>query len=151
MSVFLTKELADQAINDFFDEMAQFTIDNEKKGFNVTVLDPGEPHFSVLTERSCNEDEWDGSDYRGIAVGKTALCFREKMNSGDVPRHMLRTGDVKWRGGVYYNGIVVAVSGFAAADDEEFSLKIAKRCEELANEAYNTWHEANRRESFVGV
>jgi len=162
MSVFLTKELVDKAIAEIFDEMSEFTLRYQKKGFHVVVLDPAVPyqpiHYQsttivppnyILSERSCNEDKWAGSDYKAVARGKAQLCLREKMNSGAVPRHMLRSGDVKWRGGVYYNGIVVAVSGFDSADDEAFSLKIAHRCEQLAEEEYYSWHDANPRQSFV--
>ena len=169
MSRFLTEEVAQKAIGKYFEEMFQHVLKTGKKGFHAIVLDTcirtvgSFPEFGEfgqeaasryafdhsLAEESCNEDEWDGSDYKKIARGKALLSFREKTNSGDVPRHMLRSGDVKWRGGVYYNGIVVAVSGFTSADDEAFSLKIAQECERLATEAYDEWHQANPRQSFV--
>ncbi len=161
MSRFLTTEIANAAIDVYFEEMFLKVLANQRKGFHITILDPTRPfqemefprqnhsllHF--LAERSCNEDEWAGSDVRQIARLKAYLSHREKMNSGSVPRHMLCYGDIKWAGAVYYNGIVVAVSGFVEETDEKYARLIAIKCEQLAEAAYIEWNNLNKTESFV--
>jgi hypothetical protein len=152
MSKFLTQDVAEQAVKAYLEEMRGELLARDKKGFHVTVFAPPNKDRHTPTafyEHSENFENWGESRYRDVARAKARLCGREKMNSGDVPVHCLHPGDVRYPGGVWYKGIVVAISGFPSEIDETYSLKIAQKCEELAREAYRKWVDQNGKVAFV--
>lgn len=161
MSTFLSPETAAQAVALYEGALVKFMEAQGKKGFHIVILDPEASYAEhstelceispghILFEKSFNEENWAGSDYRKIAHAKVLLCQRERMNSGDVPRHCLRSCDVIYAGGVYYEGLSVAISGFDSIDDESWSLMIAKRCEMMAFEKFEEWNDKHKRQAFV--
>lgn len=167
MSEFLTKKVAAAAVKMWKGRLEEHMKKIGKTDYHVVILDPAaeyqyRPHRdkdqivrdlggkdSILYEISYDTANWDTTECQQIGRGKAFLCHREKMNSGDVPRHMLRHGDVKYRGGVYYHGIIVAISGFSSEDDEKFSKEIAHECIRLAEIEFQRWNETHKQQAFV--
>lgn len=142
------------AVSSLWKEIDNFVKKNKLKGLYIGVLDPsveysaklekaGFKHQDILYSSQWNASDWGTSTYDKTAQKKGMLCLREKMHSGDVPKHRLRSGDVRYMGGVYHKGIIVFVSGGPQKKDHELALKIAKKIEELAAAAYEEWLSKN--------
>ncbi len=159
MSKFFDKDTATKAFELRKDELEGRVLDETgRKGFHIIILDPSaqyrphEPRLNqtdILFEYSFNKTEWNGSHYDAIARGKALLSLREKMNSGDVPAHLFRFGDVRYPGGVHDNGLTGAISGFDPKVDEAETQKILDEGAEIANAKFEKWKEIHAKKAFV--
>jgi hypothetical protein len=154
---FLTKDLVLLAVQHYLPALIAFINNHQKKGIHIIVWDmtraPLNSNYlhpdSILYEESLLKSNWGESDYKKIALGKALLTQRTKMNSGDVPSHMLRPGECRWRGCVGNENIGVSISGLDAIDDEGFAYLINRKAALLAEKEFQKWDEANPTESFV--
>lgn len=149
MSRFFGKEDAEAAVKYFRQRFEEFIREKGKLGIHVVILDPGSKG-EILYEESILHDRWKGEKrYDEIARGKALLSEREQMHNGDVPKCKLLIGDIIFRGGVYYNGFSVGISGLVSEDDQDKGLELAEYCEVIANRNFSTWKKANKDAIFV--
>jgi hypothetical protein len=84
---------------------------------HIIVMDPtAAPALDgvVLRERSIGDPQRWGADYRGYALAKARLSWREQRDSAvivDQLPHRLRSHDTLLGGAIYRDGLVIAASG----------------------------------------
>lgn len=94
----------------------------------IRVLDPASlPRVPILlfSQDIGDESEWE-HDYGAIAMGNALMCLREKCDSATVMIERpfcLQPGDTPFVGGVYVQGLVVAVAG---ATEDYFHLMYSR-------------------------
>ena len=75
-----------------------------------------------------NQAEWaTPTRYSKIALGKSLLALREKMHTITIATeewHLFRPGDCRYGGGVFWKGLVAAISGFTQKQDHDFALEL---------------------------
>jgi hypothetical protein len=112
---------------------------------HIVVMDPArEPRTSdfedaILYEHSLGRERWD-ADYAAFARAKARLSWLHRLDSRAVQTmrpHLLKTGDALLWGGVWLDGIVVAMSGFQPWYDEAFSAAIAACLRAIARDAHD--------------
>src|SRR5688572_14156464 len=106
-----TEELALKAL-----EIVKPSIDAflqwENAALAVAIVVPGAEGDTLLERVFGNSAE--GKRYQDIARGKALLANREKMPTRKILQEapsLLRTGDVRYAGGVYEPGVAVGASG----------------------------------------
>jgi hypothetical protein len=156
-------ELAQEAIDACRDDLEKFIKDHDKLGVHIVILDPSVKYHPGVTsgeelsnagvimwQESIFHDAWVGiKDYDIFARAKAYLSWREGMNSGDVPKFMLRKGDVRYAGSAYYKGLIVSISGLDSMDDQDKSFDVAKEIEKLVNAEFERWKGNNEGVAFV--
>jgi hypothetical protein len=109
----------------------------------IVVLDPGlspaEASFddALLLEHAIGDRQrWD-ADYAGFARAKARLSWESGQDTQRLQTlgaHRLRSGDSVLGGGVWLDGIVVAVSGAFPWYDEAFAFAIAANLRAIARQ-----------------
>ncbi len=106
-----------------------------RKAFHLVILDPRVPYqrgllLPVLKEFTFGEQDasqWK-LDFRDLARRKANLCWRTGRSCRDVAENapwLYEVGDTKYPGGIIFNGLIVAGSGFSWQYDESFSYATA--------------------------
>lgn len=151
MSVFFTEKDAKGVVDFYRQKLEDFIKEKGKLGVHIVFMDPaatGTGH--ILYQESIFHNAWkDEKEYDIFARAKAYLSEREKMHNGDVPKGKLITGDVIFRGGAYYKGNSVGISGLVSEDDQSWSLKFAKRGVFVSNRNFKAWKEQNATLAFV--
>ena len=141
MSKFLDKYIAREAI-----DIVQPTIEKflgsshtgkENDSIHIVVLNPGTE--DILFEESLGADKstWN-YPYDEIARSKARICQRTGMVGRDVQVHApwhYESGDTRYVGGVYENGLVVAASGIQDHYDEMFAWMVVSAIQGLCRDS----------------
>jgi hypothetical protein len=130
-------QLAQEAVacaRPLFDRAVQTQDFGESSAAHVVVMRPGSsPRDSAFEQAILYEESfgdvprWD-ADYAGFARAKARLAWTMQRDSQlvrDVAPHLLTTGDTLLGGGVYIDGMTVAVSGMQAWFDEALAASVA--------------------------
>lgn len=154
---FLNRRIAKQAVDTYLQAFLAFIKQHGKQGLHIVILKPWAKYIpgqtelkqsQILYEFSINQADWKpGSDYKKFARAKALLSLRTGMNSGAVPKHLYITGDIKFRGSIYHNGIIVGTSGVKSVQDESCSFAVANECEALVVAGFKHWDDKD--EIFV--
>jgi hypothetical protein len=117
-----------------FDRAVQTQDFGESGAAHVVVMRPGSsPRDSTFEQAILYEESfgdiarWD-ADYAGFARAKARLAWtaqRDSQIARDSAPHLLVSGDTLLGGGVYIDGMTVAVSGMQAWFDEALAASVA--------------------------
>lgn len=147
-SFLLTYEVIETAVNNAFimmGETAKHTpLFNDCKHFYIVVMDPTrlyDPNHcfedAIIYKRIFNG----GRKYKGYAHSKAMTARRCRMTTSLIIKdhpYLLKKGDTVFPGGVYDNGLVVAVSGTNPEFDELFACTIIGQCRAIIRLQMNT-------------
>jgi hypothetical protein len=134
MSYYLTKKLADEAI----DIATPTILQSMKRGFVkrfdlhivISVMDP-DGRWKTLTERSFgNPDNWE-YHYDDVARNKDNISRRTGMPTRyvhEVHPELLEPGDTVYWGNAMMDNVIVSCSGVQEWGDEMFSFIILDLC-----------------------
>jgi hypothetical protein len=130
-------QLAQEAVacaRPLFDRAVQTQDFGESSAAHVVVMRPGSSagdstfEQAILYEESFGDvPRWD-ADYAGFARAKARLAWtmqRDSQAVRDAAPHLLTAGDTLLGGGVYIDGMTVAVSGMQAWFDEALAASVA--------------------------
>jgi len=127
----------------------------------IVVMDPRLPYRGDAEEfskaifialRLGNVDAWE-HPYDDIALAKAKLSWRTGFSTREVIElypHLLEEGDVRWAGGIVFNGWVVAYSGDKAYLDEAVAYTQAAMLTAGARSFLNSLLEEHPDISFLG-
>jgi hypothetical protein len=130
------RETARQAVGvvrPLFERAVQTKDLGDSGAAHVVVMDPyarpGAVAFeqALLYEESFNREHWD-ADYAMYARAKARLAWRTGRDTDGLARRapqLLQPGDTLLGGGIWIDGIVVAVSGMYAWYDEALAASVA--------------------------
>jgi hypothetical protein len=133
----VNEALAQEAVacaRPLFDRAVQTQEFGESGAAHVVVMRPGSTprdssfELAILYEESFGDvPSWD-ADYAGFARAKARLAWtaqRDSQQARDAAPQLLATGDTLLGGGVYIDGMTVAVSGMHAWFDEALAASVA--------------------------
>lgn len=161
---FLTKEVADQAMNAVWEMVSLQPPFNERLkrlAFHVTVLGPEMDHGTstypnypirpiVIAEQGFGDKNLWSHDFAEIAQCKALQLWHDRNNGATtIMPHLLFPNDTPFWGGVKRDGIVVACSGVQAHFDRMIAGMVADGCVALAYDAYKKWSAENPDADFV--
>jgi hypothetical protein len=132
-SAIATKTLVREVIDSLKGELARAIAQMERASLHVVVLVPcvGKPYGikeQLFDDCVVGDKATYKSPYDTIARNKAELCRRTRMDTAYVlynAPHLLCRGDIIFPGGIYRDGLIVAVSGATPEDDVMFANTIA--------------------------
>ncbi len=137
-SKFITRGLLEEIFQEIKDEWTKKFITDvpNRVAAMILVLDPAqtaenshepvELWSGILGDQ--NPANWK-HNYHDFAFAKARAAWRTKMDNDDMFEYpeLIQEGDFKYHGGIYRNGLVIAISGLQTADQDV----------DRANEFYN--------------